>query len=81
MNGTKTRYGRLKLGMMCFLVSVYLTVFIILFLPQFETIKVEEAQNTEALESGKNELKDLQKQKQTLEIQIQTKNNKVSAQE
>lgn len=66
---------------MCFLVSVYLTVFIILFLPQFETIKVEEAQNTEALESGKNELKDLQKQKQTLEIQIQTKNNKVSAQE
>lgn len=81
MNGTKTRYGRLKLGMMCFLVSVSLTVFIILFLPQFETIKVEEAQNTEALESGKNELKDLQKQKQTLEIQIQTKNNKVSAQE
>lgn len=66
---------------MCFLVSVYLTVFVILFLPQFETIKVEEAQNTEALESGKNELKDLQKQKQTLEIQIQTKNNKVSAQE
>lgn len=66
---------------MCFLVSVYLTVFIILFLPQFETIKVEEAQNTEALESGKSELKDLQKQKQTLEIQIQTKNNKVSAQE
>lgn len=81
MNGTKRRYGRLKLGMMCFLVSVSLTVFIILFLPQFETIKVEEAQNTEALESGKNELKDLQKQKQTLEIQIQTKNNKVSAQE
>lgn len=66
---------------MCFLVSVSLTVFIILFLLQFETIKVEEAQNTEALESGKNELKDLQKQKQTLEIQIQTKNNKVSAQE
>lgn len=66
---------------MCFLVSVYLTIFIILFLPQFETIKVEEAQNNEALESGKNELKDLQKQMQTLKIQIETKNNKVSAQE
>ncbi|XP_039887264.1 keratin, type I cytoskeletal 18-like isoform X3 [Simochromis diagramma] len=44
---------------------------------KFETIKVEEAQNNEALESGKSELKDLQKQKQTLEIQIQTKNNKL----
>lgn len=66
---------------MCFLVSVYLTIFIILFLAQFETIKVEEAQNNEALESGKNELKDLQKQIQTLKIQIETKNNKVSAQE
>lgn len=66
---------------MCLLVSVYLTIFIIWFLPQFQTIKVEEAQNNEALESGKNELKDLQKQKQTLEIQIQTKNNKVSTQE
>uniref|UniRef100_A0A3Q4I9Y7 Keratin, type I cytoskeletal 18-like n=1 Tax=Neolamprologus brichardi TaxID=32507 RepID=A0A3Q4I9Y7_NEOBR len=45
---------------------------------KFETIKVEEAQNNEALESGKSELKDLQKQMQTLKIQIETKNNKVS---
>ncbi|XP_029942028.1 keratin, type I cytoskeletal 18-like isoform X2 [Salarias fasciatus] len=39
---------------------------------KFEYIKVEEAQNVEALQSGKTELKDLQREKQTLEIQIQT---------
>ncbi|XP_008303134.1 keratin, type I cytoskeletal 18 isoform X2 [Stegastes partitus] len=39
---------------------------------KFDTIKVEEAQNVEALQSGKTELKDLLKQKQTLEIQIQS---------
>lgn len=39
---------------------------------QFENIQVEEAQNQEALESGKSELKDLLKQKKILEIQIKT---------
>ncbi|KAK2856953.1 hypothetical protein Q5P01_005688 [Channa striata] len=39
---------------------------------KFETIKVVEAKNTEALQSGQNELKDLMKQKQTLIIKIQT---------
>ncbi|XP_069020096.1 keratin, type I cytoskeletal 18-like isoform X1 [Embiotoca jacksoni] len=37
-----------------------------------DNIKVEEVQNMEALQSGKTELKDLLKQKQTLEIQIQS---------
>ncbi|KAM3585186.1 uncharacterized protein V6R79_009899 [Siganus canaliculatus] len=38
---------------------------------KFEDIKVVEAQNTEALQTGKVELKDLLKQKQLLEIRIQ----------
>lgn len=33
---------------------------------------MEDAQNLEALESGKSELKDLMKQKKILEIQIKT---------
>lgn len=40
--------------------------------PQFDSIKVSEAQNNEALLSGKKELKELLKQKQTLEIRIQS---------
>uniref|UniRef100_A0A8C7YKD5 IF rod domain-containing protein n=1 Tax=Oryzias sinensis TaxID=183150 RepID=A0A8C7YKD5_9TELE len=39
---------------------------------KFDNIKVEDAQNLEALESGKSELKDLMKQKKILEIQIKT---------
>ncbi|XP_023143753.1 keratin, type I cytoskeletal 18-like isoform X2 [Amphiprion ocellaris] len=39
---------------------------------KFDTIKVEEAQNVEALQSGKTELKDQLREKQTLEIQIQS---------
>ncbi|XP_071320942.1 keratin, type I cytoskeletal 18-like isoform X2 [Trachinotus anak] len=39
---------------------------------KFENIKVVEAQNVEVLSSGKTELKDLLKQKQILEIKIQT---------
>ncbi|KAM4538153.1 keratin, type I cytoskeletal 18-like isoform 2-T2 [Fundulus diaphanus] len=39
---------------------------------KFQTIQVKEAQNNEALESGKDELKKLLKQKKTLELQIQT---------
>ncbi|XP_047433175.1 keratin, type I cytoskeletal 18-like isoform X1 [Mugil cephalus] len=39
---------------------------------KFDNIKVEEAQNTQALQSGKTELKTLLKEKQALEIQIQT---------
>lgn len=42
------------------------------FSPQFENIKVAEAQNNEALLSGKKELKELLKQKQTLDIRIQS---------
>lgn len=42
------------------------------FSPQFENIKVAEAQNSEALQSGKKELKELLKQKQTLDIRIQS---------
>ncbi|XP_056156965.1 keratin, type I cytoskeletal 18 isoform X2 [Lampris incognitus] len=38
---------------------------------RFENIKVEVAQNTEALQSGKTELNDLCRQKQQLEIDIQ----------
>ncbi|XP_026158007.1 keratin, type I cytoskeletal 18-like [Mastacembelus armatus] len=39
---------------------------------KFETIKVAEAQNTEAVESGKAELKDLSKKSQTLATKIQS---------
>ncbi|XP_039998086.1 keratin, type I cytoskeletal 18-like isoform X2 [Xiphias gladius] len=39
---------------------------------KFDNIKVVEAQNTEVLLSGKTELKDLLKQKQILEIKIQS---------
>ncbi|CAJ1087598.1 keratin%2C type I cytoskeletal 18-like [Xyrichtys novacula] len=39
---------------------------------KFDHIKVEEAQTNEAFISGKTELKDLLKQKQTLEIKIQS---------
>ncbi|XP_035984044.1 keratin, type I cytoskeletal 18 isoform X2 [Fundulus heteroclitus] len=39
---------------------------------KFDTIQVKTAQNNEALESGKDELKKLLKQKKTLELQIQT---------
>uniref|UniRef100_UPI0037E9117E keratin, type I cytoskeletal 18-like isoform X1 n=1 Tax=Semicossyphus pulcher TaxID=241346 RepID=UPI0037E9117E len=39
---------------------------------KFDDIKVEKAQNTEALNTGKTEYKDLHKQKQTLEIKIQS---------
>ncbi|XP_045921309.1 keratin, type I cytoskeletal 18-like isoform X1 [Micropterus dolomieu] len=39
---------------------------------KFENIKVVEAKNSEALNSGKKELKDLLKQKQTLDIKIQS---------
>ncbi|XP_056226021.1 keratin, type I cytoskeletal 18-like isoform X2 [Seriola aureovittata] len=39
---------------------------------KFENIKVVEAQNVEVLHSGKTELKDLLKQKQILEIKIQS---------
>lgn len=42
------------------------------FSPQFENIKVAEAQNNEALLSSKKELKELLKQKQTLDIRIQS---------
>ncbi|KAM8872219.1 keratin, type I cytoskeletal 18-like [Synchiropus picturatus] len=38
---------------------------------KFENIKSEEAQNTEALESGKTQLQDLIRQKQQLEIKLQ----------
>ncbi|XP_057685545.1 keratin, type I cytoskeletal 18-like [Corythoichthys intestinalis] len=38
---------------------------------KFENIKVEEAKNTEALQSSKMELKDLSKQKKYLEIKVQ----------
>ncbi|XP_061655186.1 keratin, type I cytoskeletal 18-like [Phyllopteryx taeniolatus] len=38
---------------------------------KFENIKVEEAQNNEALQSGKTELKDLLKQKQYVVIKVQ----------
>lgn len=45
--------------------------FTICFL-KFDNIKVVEAQNNEALVSGKMDLKDLLKQKQSLEIRIQS---------
>uniref|UniRef100_A0A674AYT9 Keratin, type I cytoskeletal 18-like n=1 Tax=Salmo trutta TaxID=8032 RepID=A0A674AYT9_SALTR len=38
----------------------------------FDSIKVEVVQNTEALHSGKNELKDLRRQRHLLEIDIQS---------
>lgn len=50
------------------------------FLPtQFENIKAEEAQNNEALETGKSELKELLKKKQSLEINIQSSLTMVTA--
>ena len=42
------------------------------FFLQFDNIKVEEAQNNEALNSGKADLKDLLKKKQSLEVEIQS---------
>lgn len=39
---------------------------------KFDNIKVVEAQNNEALVSGKMDLKELLKQKQSLEIRIQS---------
>ncbi|XP_036946591.1 keratin, type I cytoskeletal 18-like isoform X2 [Acanthopagrus latus] len=39
---------------------------------KFDNIKVEEAQNNEALNSGKVDLKDLLKKKQSLEVEIQS---------
>ncbi|XP_029612937.1 keratin, type I cytoskeletal 18 isoform X1 [Salmo trutta] len=39
---------------------------------KFDSIKVEVVQNTEALHSGKNELKDLRRQRHLLEIDIQS---------
>ncbi|XP_030211069.1 keratin, type I cytoskeletal 18 [Gadus morhua] len=39
---------------------------------KFENIKVEEAQNTEALQSGRSELNDLTRQRQMLELDIQS---------
>ncbi|KAF3688498.1 Keratin, type I cytoskeletal 18 Cytokeratin-18 [Channa argus] len=44
---------------------------------KFENIKVVEAQNTEALQSGQTELKDLMKQKQTLTMKIQSLNSMI----
>ncbi|KAM9328758.1 keratin, type I cytoskeletal 18-like isoform 2-T2 [Pholidichthys leucotaenia] len=44
---------------------------------KFEDIKVEEAQNTEALQSGKMELKELLREKQTLQIQINAAKNRI----
>lgn len=57
---------------MCFPTSVYLTVFILFSSSQFEPIKAEEVKNTEALNSGNTELKDLKKKQQNVEIQIET---------
>lgn len=51
----------------------------LLLLPlQFDNIKVVEAQNNEALVSGKVELKDLLKQRQSLEIRIQSLHSMVT---
>ncbi|XP_010795669.1 keratin, type I cytoskeletal 18-like [Notothenia coriiceps] len=44
---------------------------------KFETIKVVEAQNNEDLNSGKSELRDLLKQKQSLEIKLQGGHSKI----
>ena len=49
----------------------------ILSLSQFDNIKVEVAKNTESLQSNKNELNDLRRQKQLLEIDVQSMNNMV----
>lgn len=54
---------------------VYLIVY---FLLQFDNIKVEEAQNNEALNSGKSDLKELLKKKQSLEIEIQSLHSTVT---
>jgi len=45
---------------------------------QFETIKVVETQNNDDLNSGKSELRELLKQKQSLEIKIQGEHSKVT---
>lgn len=45
---------------------------------QFENIKVEEAQNTEVLQSASRELKDLLKQRQHLEIKLQSQHSMVT---
>ncbi|XP_062301456.1 keratin, type I cytoskeletal 18-like [Scomber scombrus] len=45
---------------------------------KFENIKVEVAQKSEVLQSGKSELQDLIKQKQFLEIKIQTLHSMIS---
>ncbi|KAI3365996.1 hypothetical protein L3Q82_009823, partial [Scortum barcoo] len=45
---------------------------------KFDNIKVVEAQNTEVLQSGKSKLKDLLKQKQMLEIKIQSLHSTIS---
>ncbi|XP_031414616.1 keratin, type I cytoskeletal 18-like isoform X2 [Clupea harengus] len=42
---------------------------------KFDNIKVEVAKNTESLQSSKNELNDLRRQKQLLEIDVQSMNN------
>ncbi|XP_072248658.1 keratin, type I cytoskeletal 18 isoform X1 [Leuresthes tenuis] len=44
---------------------------------KFDNIKVEEAQNVEAFQSGKSELKELLKQKKLLEIQIQAQHSTI----
>ncbi|XP_078147240.1 keratin, type I cytoskeletal 18 isoform X2 [Centroberyx gerrardi] len=44
---------------------------------KFDNIKVEVAQNTEALQSGKTELNDLHRQRQQLEIDIETMLNMI----
>ncbi|XP_053709191.1 keratin, type I cytoskeletal 18-like [Synchiropus splendidus] len=44
---------------------------------KFENIKMEEAQNTEALESGKTQLQDLIRQKQQLEIKLQGRHSTI----
>ncbi|KAK5847765.1 hypothetical protein PBY51_016869 [Eleginops maclovinus] len=44
---------------------------------KFETIKVEEAQNNVELQSGKSELRELLKQKQSLEIKIHGEHRKI----
>lgn len=55
---------------------VYLTIFFSLL--QFENIKVVEAQNNEVLLSGKMELKELLKKKQSLDVKIQSLHSMVT---
>lgn len=63
------RIVRLGLGVSLPLAFITQSLF---FLLQFENIKVVEAQNNEVLASGKTELKELLKKKQSLEIKIQS---------